>query len=143
MLALDRFTRLALALNALLVAVVLFVLPGRPPAAAAAPPVPLAYPTVPLEGSLVHLLRGESDSTERNASIKLDLELRDGGALGPVVQHMPALRESVLRYFADRTAREIKAPGSLERIKQDLLPRLNRILPAHIRALYITQIVVQ
>jgi flagellar basal body-associated protein FliL len=103
-----------------------------------------AHPTIALEGSLVHLLRGETDTTERHASIQLDLELGAASDRDGVVQKMSSLREAVLSYFSDRTAREVKAPGSLDRIKHELLPRLNRMLPAPaIRAIYITQIIVQ
>ena len=144
MLAPNRLVRMALALNASLVVAVacLALAPRRPPPAP--PRVDVVYPTIPLEGSLVHLLRGVTDTTERHASIQLDLELRDQRDRDPMIQKMSALREVVLSYFSDRTAQEIKAPGSLDRIKQDLLPRLNGKLAApRIRALYITQIVVQ
>jgi len=76
--------------------------------------------------------------------VKLDLELEDRADLGAVIQQMSPMRETVLSYFSDRTAQEIKAPGSLARIKADLLPRLNQMLPARrLRAVYITQFVVQ
>jgi len=144
MLAPNRLIRVALALNALLLLLAAGLALGRSTPVPPPPRVDAAYPTIPLEGSLVHLLRGETDTTERHASIQLDLELRAPADLGPMVQSMSALREVVLSYFSDRTAREIKSPGSLDRIKEDLLPRLNRRLAApRIRALYITQIVVQ
>jgi flagellar basal body-associated protein FliL len=139
----NRLARVALAMNALLLLAAGLAL-GRGTPAPAPPPVDAAYPTIPLEGSLVHLQRGETDTTERHASIQLDLELQDQRDRGPLVQNMSALREVVLSYFSDRTAREIRAPGSLDRIKEELLPRLNRRLAApRIRAVYITQIVVQ
>jgi flagellar basal body-associated protein FliL len=144
MLASNRLARVALALNFALVLFAVHLARGRRAPAATIAPEPPAHPTVPLAGSLVHLLRGETDSAERHASIQLDLELEDRKDLAMVAQHMPMMREAVLSYFSDRTAREIKAPGSLARIKEDLLPRLNRALPApRIRVLYITQIVVQ
>jgi flagellar basal body-associated protein FliL len=139
MLASNRLARVALALNFALVLFAVHLARGRRAPAATIAPEPPAHPTVPLAGSLVHLLRGETDSAERHASIQLDRK-----DLAMVAQHMPMMREAVLSYFSDRTAREIKAPGSLARIKEDLLPRLNRALPApRVRALYITQIVVQ
>ena len=140
----NRLARVVLALNALLLLLAAGLALGRGTRAPAPPPVAVAYPTIPLEGSLVHLLRGETDTTERHASIQLDLELHGEGDRGPLLQNMSALREVVLSYFSDRTAGEIKAPGSLDRIKEELLPRLNRRLAApRIRAIYITQIVVQ
>lgn len=145
MLANRRVARSLLVINSLLVCLATYAAiepaPRQPPVAT---PPALAYPTIPLEGTLVHLRRDERDATERHASVQLDLELDDRGDVAAVVQHMSALRESVLAYFSDRSAGELKAPGSQARIKEELLPRLNRLLPApKIRALYVTQFVVQ
>lgn len=142
MFSLHRPAGLLLAMNLLLSGLAAYR--AARPASRAAPVELAPRPVVPLEGTLVHLLRGEGDTFERHAAVQLDAEVGDERDRAVIVARMTPLREAVLSYFSDRTAAELKAPGSLDRLKRELLPRLNHRLPGpHIRALYVTQFVVQ
>jgi flagellar basal body-associated protein FliL len=136
-----------MALNAASIAVALYARHRRqqPPLAVVVAPVAARpHPTVPLDGTLVHLQIGDADATEHHAAVQLDVELENDRAVAAVAARMSSLRESVVAYFSDRTAGELAAPGALARIKDDLRVRLNHVLPApDIRAVYVTQFIVQ
>jgi flagellar basal body-associated protein FliL len=143
-----------LGLNTLLLAgVMVFVL--KRPATASAPVTDTAHaaegaahgaegmpgPTLKLESFIIQLKAVESD---RYVRVAFDLELGSEADKGIVTARMSPLRDSVISFFSDRSLEELRGSVGMERTKAELLKRLASIVPeGHIKALYITDFVVQ
>jgi flagellar basal body-associated protein FliL len=59
-----------------------------------------------------------------------------------VLDRMPQIRDAMISYFLDCTLENLTGSAGLERTKQGILKRLQRILPQPLRALYVTDFVV-
>jgi flagellar basal body-associated protein FliL len=143
-----------LGLNTLLLAgVVMFVL--KRPTAASAPVAESAHgvegtahagdlmpgPTLKLESFIIQLKAVESD---RYVRVAFDLELGSEADKAVVTARMSPVRDSVISFFSDRSLDELRGSAGMERTKAELLKRLATIVPeGHIKALYITDFVVQ
>jgi flagellar protein FliL len=143
-----------LGLNTLLLAgVVLFVL--KRPATAGAPVAESAHgaesaphaadltpgPTLKLDNFIIQLKAVESD---RYVRVAFDLELGSEADKAIVTARMSPVRDSVISFFSDRSLDELRGSVGMERTKAELLKRLASIVPeGHIKALYITDFVVQ
>jgi flagellar basal body-associated protein FliL len=143
-----------LGLNTLLLAgVMVFVL--KRPATASAPVAESAHgaegtahaaelmpgPTLKLESFIIQLKAVESD---RYVRVAFDLELGSEADKAIVTARMSPVRDSVISFFSDRSLDELRGSVGMERTKAELLKRLAAIVPeGHIKALYITDFVVQ
>ncbi|HVP63097.1 MAG TPA: flagellar basal body-associated FliL family protein [Myxococcaceae bacterium] len=145
-------TPLLLAVNSLLLAglLVAFFLrgsgshapePATPANGAAAESAVGSGPTVRLGDFTVRLRNPEAD---RYVRVAFELEVPSEKEKVELANRGPQTRDAVISYLSDRTVDDMRGGEALERIKKELLRRLNEVVPAaRIRALYVTEFVVQ
>lgn len=59
-----------------------------------------------------------------------------------VVERLPHMRDAMISYFADCTLADLAGSAGIERTKQEVLRRLQRVIPQPLRALYVTDFVI-
>ena len=112
--------------------------------ASASEEVAAPLPVMQLDGVLVQLRPSPDEPRSRYLAINLDLELGAEAGRGAIIQRLPRVRESLLSYFADRSAEQLEAAGALPTLKDQLRERLNRMLPPPgIHRVFITQFIIQ
>jgi flagellar basal body-associated protein FliL len=146
-----------LVLNSLLLAAILAVVLLRPAGLAAVKPAPAAAeataapasgrvaqgpgPTLRLPDLTVRLRNPEFD---RYARVGVEIELNQEEDRTAIQPYLPMLRDAYLGWFSDRAVEDLQGSDGLARAKEELLRRLEEIVPGRrVRALYITDFVVQ
>jgi len=141
-----------LALNSLLLLGVLAAIFLRQPPAAKAPaaadpaghgagPGASIGPTQRLPDFVVHLRNAEAD---RYARISFEVEVPGEEEKNRIAAQLPRIRDTFIAYLSDRTLEELRGGEGLQRTKEALLQKLHDLAPsAHVRALYVTDLVVQ
>ena len=108
---------------------------------AAVEAAPGAGPTVRLENFTVRLRNPDAD---RYVRVAFEVEVPAEKEKGELAAHVPQTRDTVISYLSDRTVDDMRGGEALERMKKELLQKLNEAVPtARIRAMYVTEFVVQ
>jgi len=103
--------------------------------------VPGAGPTVRLADFVVKLRNPETD---RYARISFELEVGNDKDKETLTLHSAQIRDAFLSFLSDRTVEELRGSTGLATIKQQLLDLTNKLAAdAHVRAIFITDFVVQ
>ncbi len=98
-------------------------------------------PTLRLADFVVHLRDADAD---RYARVSFELELRDDQAKEGVTARVPQIRDAFLGYLSDRTSEEFRGSEAIARVKAALGEKLGALAPpGGVRALYLTELVVQ
>jgi flagellar protein FliL len=101
----------------------------------------LPGPTLKLADFVIHLRDSDAD---RYARVSFEMELPDEKAKEVVTARMPQIRDTFLAFLSDRRAEEFRGSDAIFRIKSALAQKLGEVVPsAGVRALYITELVVQ
>jgi len=101
----------------------------------------LPGPTLKLADFVIHL---RDTDVDRYARVSFELELADEKAKDTVTSRMPQIRDAFLAFLSDRRAEEFRGSDAIFRIKGALVQKLGDAVPsASVRALYITELVVQ
>jgi len=159
----SKIIPLVLAANTLLLAgVLIFVMRKPAPAAAvehapagaeghaaegageghaAAGPESGPGPILKLDSFIIQLKTGESEP--RYVRVAFDLEVMTEADKTVISNRISPIRDSVISYFADRTLDELRGSDGMEQTKSAVLKRMDAIVPHRIKAVYITDFVVQ
>jgi flagellar basal body-associated protein FliL len=119
---------------------------GRPAAGHAASSKPDAGPgpMLRMEPLIIQLRRAENDNGERYLRVAFDLEMRTETDRSMLLSRQARINDSLISYFSDRTAGELRGGSGLTVLKEALLDRLKPILPGHLpRMVYITDFLIQ
>jgi flagellar protein FliL len=101
----------------------------------------LPGPTLKLADFVVHLRDTDAD---RYARISFEMELPDEKSKDAVNGRMPQIRDAFLAFLSDRRADEFRGSDAISKVKGQLSQELGEVAPtAGVRALYITELVVQ
>lgn len=114
--------------------------PGAPGAAGAAKPANGHGPIVRLENIVVHLRNPEVD---RFARLTVEYELASPADLAQFEGSAPHLRDGVITYVSDRTFEQLAGAAGITMLKRDLMEQATAIGHAKVRAIYITDFVIQ
>jgi flagellar FliL protein len=164
----SRLATTLLALNTLLLAAVLGLtlrsMSTKPVSAAAAPltaehregaEAPAAGGHEPAEGG------GGADAATKTPTVKMsefvvqlrddryarfafDLEVRNDSDVATLTQLLPRVRESFLSYLSDRSLDEVRGSEGTERVKRELLQRIEAVYPGkHVKAVILSDFVTQ
>jgi flagellar basal body-associated protein FliL len=119
---------------------------GRPasgreaPAKADAGPGPILR----MEPLIIQLRRSAEDNGERYLRVAFDLEMRTETDRSLFLSRQARINDSLISYFSDRTAGELRGGSGLAVLKEALVERLKPILPGHLpRMVYITDFLIQ
>jgi len=94
-----------------------------------------------MEPFIVNLL-GRDGKRYLKTTIEFEVENRD--IKNEFTQHTPQLRDTILLLLTSKSFEDISKPEGKLRLKNELIARINQILPgAGIRTLYFTEFVVQ
>ncbi|MCC7074072.1 MAG: flagellar basal body-associated FliL family protein [Deltaproteobacteria bacterium] len=113
---------------------------GAPGAAGTAKPANGRGPMVRLENIVVHLRNPEVD---RFARLTVEYELASPTELAQFEGSAPHLRDGVITYVSDRTFEQLAGAAGITMLKRDLLEQATAIGHAKVRAVYITDFVIQ
>lgn len=91
---------------------------------------------------LAVIARLPTENGDRYVKVNFELRVVKAEDRDKVLAYMPRMRDTMITYFLDRNLDEVGGSAGLERTKQDILKRLQRIVPQPLRALYITDFVV-
>jgi flagellar FliL protein len=81
---------------------------------------------------------------QRFVKVSITIEVANEKVQNQVNQYMPALKDAIVDLISSKYYKDIKTPEGRERLKIELLKRLNAILPqGGIKAVYFTSFVVQ
>jgi flagellar FliL protein len=154
----SKAVPMLLALNTLLIGgVLVFTLTRKSPAPAAAQSAEVTKgagessgagekggqigPTVQLENFVVQL---KAVDAERFAHLAIQLEVTTEEDKAKISQLLPRIRDSVIAFLADRTADELRGSEGMLRTKEEILARLQGIVPGRrITNVYITDFIIQ
>jgi flagellar basal body-associated protein FliL len=84
----------------------------------------------------------EAGGGDRYVKTNFELQLVHARDRDEVMNRLPQIRDTLITYFLDRTMEEITGSAGMERTKQQVLQRLQRLLPYPLRGIYITDFVV-
>jgi flagellar basal body-associated protein FliL len=112
--------------------------PSQAGAGAGADPDPA--PETAIAISVVARLPAENG--DRYVKTSFELQLVRAQDRDDVLNRMPQIRDAMITYFLDCSLEDVTGSAGLERTKQGLLRRLQRLLPQPLRALYVTDFVV-
>lgn len=97
-------------------------------------------PLLTLDDFVVRLRNPER---ERYLRMSMRIELEPDTELDPAAKLTPQVREVVLRHLSDRTFEDLRGARGLEECKAALTERLSPLFGGTLRAVYITNFVIQ
>jgi flagellar FliL protein len=98
-------------------------------------------PMVKLENFVIQLKAVDS---ERYVRVAFDLEVSSEPDKDVIQARLSQIRDAIISYFSDRTLEELRGSEGMDHIKQQLLKRLETIVPGHrIKGIYITDFIIQ
>jgi flagellar basal body-associated protein FliL len=101
-------------------------------------------PMLRMEPLVIQLRRGGQDSGERYLRVAFDLEMKNDHDRSAFLSRMSRINDSLITYFSDRTAADLRGGDGLVAIKDALTDRLRPILPGHLpKKVYITDFLIQ
>ncbi|HIC87496.1 MAG TPA: flagellar basal body-associated FliL family protein [Aquificae bacterium] len=93
-------------------------------------------------GSLIVNLADQDAVTFLKVSITLELDNLQ--VQEQVEQRLPQIKDAIISLISSRTSNEIKTPEGQEKLKEEILKRINAILPAGgVRNVYFTEFIIQ
>ncbi len=96
---------------------------------------------VPIGDFVVNL--ADTD-VQRFVKVSITVEVVNEEVQNQVNQYMPAIKDAIIDLISSKYYRDIRTPEGRERLKIELLKRLNALLPeGGIKAIYFTSFVVQ
>jgi flagellar basal body-associated protein FliL len=103
-------------------------------------------PLMPLEPFLVPLSPGASDDEDEPdhaVHLEMDLELKGEQDRSAVEGGLARVRDSIITYLADRTAKDMRGAGQIDQIKTALVDRMNKTLRAdHVAGVYVKTLLI-
>ena len=86
----------------------------------------------------------KSADVDRYARLSLELEAPNDLSKAAIEKRVPPIRDAVLGYLTDRTAEELRGSDGLKQVKEQLLHKLEEIVPGkHIKSIFITDFIIQ
>lgn len=105
------------------------------------PPSDQPGPPLRLENFIIQLRTAD---TERYVRVAFDLELRTEADKEVVTPRLAIIRDAVIRYFSDRTLDELRGSEGMDRVKTDMMKKLDEIVPGkRIKNIYLVDFIVQ
>ena len=101
-----------------------------------------ADPTPETAIPIAVVARLPAENGDRYVKTSFELQLVRAQDRDDVLNRMPQIRDAMITYFLDCSLEDVTGSAGLERTKQGLLQRLQRLLPQPLRALYVTDFVV-
>ncbi len=96
---------------------------------------------VPLGNFIVNL--ADSD-VQRYVKVSITIEVINQKVQSEVQQYMPAIKDTIINLISSKYYNDIKTPEGREKLKIELLKRINALLPnGGVRAVYFTDFVIQ
>ena len=93
-------------------------------------------------GSLIVNLADQDAATFLKVSITLELDNQK--VQQQVEQRLPEIKDAIISLISSKTSSEIKTPEGQEKLKEEILKRVNAILPAGgVRNVYFTEFIIQ
>ncbi len=93
-------------------------------------------------GSLIVNLADQDAATFLKVSITLELDNQQ--VQQQVEQRLPEIKDAIISLISSKTSNEIKNPEGQEKLKEEILKRINAILPAGgVRNVYFTEFIIQ
>jgi len=81
---------------------------------------------------------------QRFVKVSITIEVMNQKVQNQVNEYMPALKDAIIDLISSKYYKDIKTPEGRERLKIEILKRLNAILPqGGVKAVYFTSFVVQ
>jgi flagellar basal body-associated protein FliL len=106
----------------------------------------LPGPIVPLEPLMVPLspgLNDNDDEPDHSVQIELELELVAEKDRSAVVGGISRVRDTIISYLADCTAKDMRGPEQIGQLKTALVSRMNKTLRAdHVAGIYVKNLLV-
>ncbi len=98
-------------------------------------------PTIALEDFVVQLRNPEA---ARYVRVGFELEVAGEKEKAAVEKRRALVRDTFISFLSDLTVEELKGSDGINRMKEQLLRRLDKVLPGRpVRAIYVTDFVVQ
>jgi flagellar basal body-associated protein FliL len=91
---------------------------------------------------LAVVTRATTENGDRYVKMNFELRLKDAKDRDEVMRRMPMIRDALIYQFLDASLADLTGSANLERVKRDVLRRLQKIIPQPLHSIYITEFVV-
>jgi flagellar basal body-associated protein FliL len=86
--------------------------------------------------------RVQTENGDRYVKMNFELRLLHAKDRDAVMQRLPQMRDAMIYHFLDCKLEDLTGSAGLERTKQGVLRRLQKVIPQPLHSLYITDFVV-
>jgi flagellar basal body-associated protein FliL len=101
-------------------------------------------PVFRMDSIILQLRRGAGDQSERYLRVAFDLEMKNDADRSILASRLTRVNDTLLSYFSDRTADELRGAGGILHVKEAVLGRLAGVLSGHTpKMVYVTDFLIQ